>query len=300
MLEETSFDPVPVEHHDRRNLREVVSAWWLTGVGVFGAILTAVAIFTSLRWPNMNPVWSGIELQFGSAILIFALLFVVERRFIRRQVEESTQQLIENITDESFAKLAMDLPEETRRLAEPGGPVEAATRWRDHVLAGDYVDAWNLSEDNWKLCRIQAWIYNNRTDLGLATLADLRACLNVMVSMSDHILWPQFFATERNQFLKAWSIGQQEWGVSSRRRCMGPGYELIITTPLGGRTSGYVVHGPAALPHSMQLLMHQTDDGWLLAAYDAGAPPQPGWPPAWWMPNDPAAGNVPQRGRPRR
>lgn len=275
-----------------RDAKRVLKRRWLAGVRVFGALLTALSVFTSLRWSETDPVWASVELQFGSAVLIFAVLFVIERKFIRRQVQESTQQLIESFTEDSFAEFARSVPEDARRMAEPGGPVEVAGAWRGHVLSGEYEQAWSLGEANWRLCRLQAWIYNNQGRVELSGRTETERFLEEMVSDAEHPEWNHFFHTERNQFLEAWPLSQEQWGTSSKRRCIGPGYDLIITTPLGARTSGYVPHGPAQLPSSMQLLMHRTDEGWLLAAYGGPAPPQQGWPPAWWMPGDPAGENV--------
>lgn len=261
-------------------------------MGVVGAALTALSVVTPLLWPTANPVWSSVELQFGSAILVFAVLFYVERRFIRKEVRDSTQQLIREMTPDLLAEIAQSSPEEVIRMGEPGGPVDVAATWRNLALAGRYEEAWSLSEPNWQLCRLQAWLYNNQEQLSFDINADMDLCLEAMPATPDHFLWKEFFDCERFHFMAAWDVGEQQWGVASRRRCVGPGYELVVTTPLGSRTNGYVIREPSYLPASMNLLMHKTERGWLLATHSSQAPPQPGWPPAWWIEGDPVAENA--------
>ncbi len=165
--------------------------------------------------------------------------------------------------------------------------------WFTSVRSGDFEHVWSLSEHNWRLCRAQAWIWNNRTLLGLD---DLRAAQQMALALSEvdslHPLWPEFARSERNQFLE-WFAGAptEEWGVASRRRPVGPGYELLIFMPRGNRPQGYLFTQPTVIP-GWAVLTHLTTDGWRVAAFGAEAAPQPGWPPTWWIRHDPVAAAV--------
>ncbi len=131
--------------------------------------------------------------------------------------------------------------------------------------------------------------WNNRQLLGLL---DLRASDNMAEELSavssTRPLWPEFTCSERSQFMELFSEApDQQWGVASRRRSVGPGYEVVLLAPLGEHEHGYVVTQPTAI-ESVQILMHFTAEGWKVAAYNSCAAPQPGWPPAWWI-HDPVA-----------
>lgn len=108
---------------------------------------------------------------------------------------------------------------------------------------------------------------------------------------SEHPLWPTFINSERNELLKGISgTPPDRWAMASRRRCVGPGYELFVFSSLSDEyRHGLEVRAPTLVPNSLSVLMHLTPDGWQLAAFTAEAPPLPGWPPAWWIKYDPVA-----------
>ncbi|MBG0827543.1 hypothetical protein HS041_07175 [Planomonospora sp. ID67723] len=284
------YDPVPFGS-GQTTRREIISRKWLISVGLLGLILVVGSAITALLWPELNSIWSSLQLELGATLLLFSVLFHVERTFVRREVRTIAEDLIRAITPDDIPRMAKEDPEQLQRVADPHGPVAIAEEWREAILQGDFKKIWQLSEDNWKLCRIQAWIYNNREQLKAFDREDLdRLAEDLLQKTEKSRLWRPFIKSEKLQFKEAWGIARKElWGVAGKRRCLGPNYELVILTPLGERETGYIVNAPAGLPAAMQLLMHKSDGQWKLAAFGAHAPPLPGWPPAWWIEGDPAA-----------
>jgi hypothetical protein len=63
----------------------------------------------------------------------------------------------------------------------------------------------------------------------------------------------------------------------------------VILTPLGEyQKTGFVVRAPTVLGDAIVLVLHRTSTGFKVATHVADAPPRPGWPPSWWIKNDPA------------
>ncbi len=284
-----SFSPMPLQSEKEGGFREFVQSSWLWILGVIGLLLTVLSAITSLVWPKVNPIWSSIELQFGSSLLAFAVLFYVERRFIIRKVAEATRKVVEELTPERMKKFAEETPDDVAWIADPNGSHINGRAWLALILENRYEDAWKLCEENWQVCRLQAWIYNNRRQLELETTEDFNACLSEMLSGEDAPLWREFFITEKRAFDEIYGpLSKFEWGTSSRRRVVGPGYEVIVCTPLDS-SQGFVITGPSILPQSASLLMHNVEGVWLLAALNSEAPPMKGWPPSWWFTDDPVA-----------
>lgn len=262
--------------------KEIISYVWLWFLALLGSFLVGFAIYLAVVWPGMRDIWSQVSLQFGATILLFTVLFYIERRFLRRVIRQTGEELLRALRPNEA------VPDTMRNPAA----LQAATEWFSSVVNGEFNRAWELSEENWRLCRAQAWIWNNRGVLGLADEAEMEELAKALSKVySDHPLWIRFIQSERDQLFEAVAGARNKsWGAATGRRCVGPGYELFLFFELrDDYRYGLEVRGPTLVPGTYPCLMHLTSEGWRLAAYSVEAPPQPGFPPAWWIKYDPVA-----------
>lgn len=266
--------------------REIVSNRWLWILGLTGCLLVALAVVLDTEFPRTDDIWTDIALQFGSTILLFAVLFYVERRFVRRVIQQAAKQFLRAMSpDEPISDDVLDNP--NTRIGSAAA--DAAAAWYSAISEGRFSDAWARSERNWRLCRAQAWIWNHRSQLGLTDQSQMQNLAGELSAVAcSHTVSQHFMASERAQFLEATSgTPPGRWGLASSRRCVGPGYEVFIFIALTEDYAyGMEILGPSLVPGSHTVLMHLIEGGWQMAAFDAVAPPQPGWPPAWWIKGD--------------
>ncbi|MGC5399322.1 hypothetical protein ACPXCP_26740 [Streptomyces sp. DT20] len=176
---------------------------------------------------------------------------------------------------------------------EDDGQVGVALRFFRHMIAGELDEALQLTDPNWILCRIQSWLWNVRDTLGydtrqLQTIADA-----MLISRSDHELWPDFESSEVQAFQESWGgIDADQLGGASRRRRVARDYDLVVLAPVG-ESGGYFVNSPTPVSGGMTFLMHHIEENWFLANHLGTSPPQPGFPPAWWVVGDPSVQDLP-------
>ncbi|WP_206501839.1 hypothetical protein [Streptomyces chrestomyceticus] len=156
------------------------------------------------------------------------------------------------------------------------------------MKTGAFDDAAQLADANWLLCRIQAWLWNNRNHFGddlerMATLAD-----EMLQNRGDHNLWGEFASAEVDAFLEAWqNLDPETLGGASRRRIVARDYEVVVLAPVGD-SGGYYVNSATIVPGALTFLMRRHEGRWVVASHLATAPPTPGFPPAWWVVGDPS------------
>jgi len=157
----------------------------------------------------------------------------------------------------------------------------------EQLQSGFLLDALNDVEPIWLECRIRSWLWNNQTQLGLNTEADLDAKLGKLwEERVNEPSWNDFVSSEAQQFRAAWTdFGAM--GAGSTRRIVMPGVETVILAPIGA-TGGYYVPAAAAVPRALTFLMRKDGAKWRLLNHEGYAPPLPQWPPVWWIINDPA------------
>ena len=106
-------------------------------------------------------------------------------------------------------------------------------------------------------------------------------------------VWRSFVETERRTFIEAWhALDPDELGAASRRRRLARDYDLVVLVPLGN-TGGYFVTSATLLPNALTFVVYHSPNSWLVASHIGTAPPEPGWPPAWWSVNDPNIVDLP-------
>ncbi|WP_143202984.1 hypothetical protein [Streptomyces sp. CB02460] len=176
---------------------------------------------------------------------------------------------------------------------EDDAQLGVAFRFCRVMFSGEFDNALELTDPNWVYCRIQAWLWNARDTIGdnldqLQLIAD-----EMMASRGDHELWENFASSEVDAFQASWGeIDPDQLGGASRRRRVARDYDLVVLAPLG-ESGGYFVNSPTPVPGGMTFLMHRVGENWFISNHLGTAPPQPGFPPAWWVVGDPSVEDLP-------
>lgn len=157
------------------------------------------------------------------------------------------------------------------------GPVQAAFEWFDAVVQGsDYAAAWELSDDEYRLTRAQAWLWNNRAapDIAGADLDEQAAALARLPSRSP--LWPEFADVELEMYQETWAMWARARIEAVTEPVPGePDYEVVVfidTDPAAG--------GADDVP-ALPFLVHFVDGRWLVAQAGTDQRAVPGWPPVF-------------------
>jgi len=175
-------------------------------------------------------------------------------------------------------------PEEAGRIAShfgPDGPVAAVYAWLDLVRADDFGSAWVLMDDNLRLCRAQAWLWNNRSHPDIAALDLDEEAKRIAAVPSTSSLWPDFAITELDQLNGTWphrfkAMEEGRLGAGSATRVLGPDLEVVLLMEGTGEVE--VFDQPTLVPDAFPFAVRMTDHGWRVAAYGDFVP-EPGWPP---------------------
>lgn len=170
-------------------------------------------------------------------------------------------------------------PEELAAIYGPDSPHTVAG---DFLLAllddRDFLGAWQRMTPEFRLCRAQAWVWNNRTHPDFAgTDLDAEAA-SLAEPDSAHDLWHEFAQIELGIFENANpDFVAKGYGAASRPRPIGPDLEIVIFAPTHGEILR--IDGPTLLADAITVLMEHRDDGWLVAQIGSDRAPVPGWPP---------------------
>jgi hypothetical protein len=269
---------------------ERVRYWWLILVGVVGAGLLTAGVVLGIS-PLGKQLLPTVLMDVGVGVLLFVLLFGVERgavrKVVRAEAERAFRSLSQPLTD---PKDLVDMQEaddailrETELLGVP--PFDAAIEWIRCASEGDsYSLLYDRSTYEYRLCRAQDWVWNNREHPNVASEHDFNWLAQRLAEPDEacDLLTP-FLEIESRTFRDTYgSVNADTLGVPSRRRVVAPGYERVILAPMADHPDGILVLTPMLLGDSWQLLMEWTGDKWLLASDRSVAPPRPGLPPAWW------------------
>ncbi|MEV7622661.1 hypothetical protein [Actinoplanes sp. NPDC089786] len=167
------------------------------------------------------------------------------------------------------------------RYAE-SGPVGVVYKFIEAARDGRHED-WLIAVDqNWILCRVQSWIWENEdhTDDDLSRLDELAQSLSTEGQPEG--LWERFLNDEREHLQNLWrDVDIDRLGAGSTKRKIGPGYELVILVPTGD-TDGYLVQSATVVQGAFTFVVHKVNTSWKVANHVGNASPSPGWPPAWW------------------
>ncbi len=163
-----------------------------------------------------------------------------------------------------------------------GGPVAAAFLWLAAVTDGDFAKAWSLMDDNLRLCRAQAWLWNNRIALRFDQPRLDAAAKELARGNLEHPLWSDFARIEVEQLRETWerfiaAHRRGRLGAASHNRVVGIDLEQVVLADLGDEDQ-LVFNEPTAID-GLVLLMRHVDSAWRVAGYFGQEPPESGWPP---------------------
>lgn len=168
----------------------------------------------------------------------------------------------------------------------PEGPVAVAFQFLEAVFHGEkYGDHWALLDDNLRLCRVQGWLWNNRTHPNIEQAledegVDLDGLAAEMVEGRPEWLWETFVRVEVDQMQENWlQLYERDLGAASHTRILGPDVELILLVATDGK--GPIVYDEDTTLTSedtLQIPVRHVEGRWRIAGYWPLIP-EPGWPP---------------------
>lgn len=200
---------------------------------------------------------------------------------------DDTQEMVAN----AFAFAAAGGSDE--RFA-PGGQVDVTYQFVEALSEGRFEDAVELADENWLLCRVQAWVWNNREHFGPDENALNAVAERMLRDRGEDEDWRNFLEIESNSFSESWKgYDSSRWGAASHRRRVGRDFDVVLLTPTGS-SGGYFVMNATAVPSARTFLLRRTSAGWRIAHHAGAAAPVPGWPPTWWSPDDPFVAALPE------
>ncbi len=141
---------------------------------------------------------------------------------------------------------------------------------------GDWEEAWQLTDDAFRLAQVQAWLWPQRgePDLVGESLDDVAA--SICDEGPAHPLWDDFADVVIATYHQTWQeFDLGRWSVANRGRAMGPDYEVVVYS----REEEPVIATDETLYVARPFLMHNTESGWLVAHAGSNKLPMPGWPP---------------------
>jgi hypothetical protein len=151
-------------------------------------------------------------------------------------------------------------------------PQEAAQAWVRRLLVhSDLEGAWPQTDPDLRLCLAQAWVWANRTKPSFATVDQQALAAALAEPTPDHPLWPAFAAIQLAELRDVLAIDLESYGVSDLSRPVAPDYEFVHFA------IGTIE--PEATAVALIVLLHRTDEGWLVANIGDTSPPLPAWPP---------------------
>ena len=171
----------------------------------------------------------------------------------------------------------------------PTGPVAAVYAWLESVKAGDFASAWARMDDNLRLCRAQAWLWNNRTFPDIAAVNLDKEAQRITASPSTSAFWEHFARTELHRLEESWegyfaAYEAGTLGAASASRVIGPDLEVVVLHDTGSQKA-VIFDGPTLLTDTLPFTVRLMSDGWKVAAYGDFLP-TPGWPPQLERPMD--------------
>ena len=145
---------------------------------------------------------------------------------------------------------------------------------------GNYRRAWAFADKNWRLCRAQAWLFNNSGLLSMVDLDKEKVAHGLSRLDPTHEMWLPFSACELEQFTTAWaSIPLERMAVATNRRRVEDG-EIVLLVDRSSYPDQLIMWQPTPAI-GLPFLVRNDGYGWLVSNHVGDRPPLPGWPPDW-------------------
>lgn len=141
---------------------------------------------------------------------------------------------------------------------------------------GDWDQAWILTDQVFRLCQVQAWLWPQRGDPDLVSedLDDLAA--SICDEGPAHPLWEDFADVALRTYLETWQeFDLDRWAVAGLPRPVALDYEVVVFS----REEESIIAMDETLRVARPFLMHYTPGGWRVAHAGSDRLPVPGWPP---------------------
>lgn len=153
----------------------------------------------------------------------------------------------------------------------PSGPVPVVHMWLGSINSGDFEAAWTLMDPSLRLCRAQAWLWNNRGTPDIAALNLDRTAEMLAGVPPAGALWASFATTELRQLHEAWqrhfeALDAETLGAASRTRAIGPDLEVVVLTNVG-TTDPVTFDESTLLTDALVFTVRLIGDAWKVAAY---------------------------------
>lgn len=146
-----------------------------------------------------------------------------------------------------------------------------------------YQRCWELMDENLRLCRAQAWLWNNRSHPLVGS--DLDGLAAGFVSGRGGDLWEPFAEIELDQMAQQWAEGYaRNLGAASHPRPIGVDLELVVMMPTDGEV---LMFNEATLVRDPIVFVVRAVEGSCAVAAYGDFVPVPGWPPRFEPPVDP-------------
>lgn len=220
---------------DDYSATEEIRRGWLVLVALLGAVLVALAIAWNVIW-DREDILPSVLLELGAGALLFSLLFGVERVSVRKVVRLETDRLYRALKPHSDGSQELEAMQERvyEDMAKLGiAPFEAGHNVYAAAATGDFELLWTLSDDNWQLCRVQAWLWNNRSASGYEmTLDELNELASdLKLGPGNSPLWDSFSQIEGAAFKESYP-SPENFGVGNVRRVVAPGAPQRRSVPV--------------------------------------------------------------------
>lgn len=134
-----------------------------------------------------------------------------------------------------------------------------------------------MMDDNLRLCRAQAWLWNNWTFPEIGGRLDELADRFVRGPWPGDDLWDAFAQIELAQLAEAWGEAYaRDLGAASYPRPIGVDLEVVLMVPTDGNVMTF--DQPTLVSSALPFVVRHVDGVWWLAGYGDFVP-VPGWPP---------------------
>lgn len=171
-------------------------------------------------------------------------------------------------------------------MAASGLPAVAFT-WLEAMRRRNADEVWRVTDPQFRLCLVQIWILANyaalQEDLGRENFSRDELAEQLAQETPSHPFWQDCArVTLRTIHETCEGALDEELGIGSRPRLLGPGLELVRFMPLNDLPKdehGAAYLAPGGVSLSVPLIMSLHEGGWRVAGVGHHLL-HPGWPPS--------------------
>lgn len=264
---------------------------------VIALLLGLFLVYRHISQPESR--LEGVYLEVGAGLILFAALFLYERQLVERTAESVYRRIS---GPEELADLSGGI-EDSGDFRDDDGPVVVAYAFLDALRQREYRAAFGTLDNNYRLCLLQSWAYDRVSELkemGIDVVDGQLDELAERVGDADSDISNEFIDAQSSLLREAiGGFDPERYGLSWHRRILGPRHELLqFIKGHGGKNQVMVFDGPTVVtgPVVKLVMSCQLDENgqlvYRVAAVQQEVAPSPGWPPTFWVRNDPVARSI--------